>query len=94
MISAVVDRSNDCDECRCQPVEAADEGGDAGPRHAAPGGHVHNIERVECKPCKIVECTHTIVVLYKIDCTLNLLGVQASRQSYSAIYTPNEMYTP
>ena len=23
----------------CQPVEAAAEGGDAGPRHAAPGGH-------------------------------------------------------
>ena len=23
----------------CQPVEAAAEGGDAGPRHATPGGH-------------------------------------------------------
>ena len=23
----------------CQPVEAAAEGGDAGPGHAAPGGH-------------------------------------------------------
>ena len=23
----------------CQPVEAAAEGGDAGSRHAAPGGH-------------------------------------------------------
>ena len=39
MISAAADRSNDCDEWRLPTDEASAEGGDAGPGHAAPGGH-------------------------------------------------------